>query len=180
MTMGKDILEKSTLKVLPIEVIKLYYEMGLVRFNDFRDKEAQATDRGYKLISLYLGIITALSSYIYIKWSELKDELFPLMALLIGTSLASAFILMVILPRNYMPKGRKPSEYIPNEMAKALKDINDDTIKYKCILSKELNELEKVINEQSKYNKKRTRLFEFSFIIEILGVLIALILFLTI
>lgn len=178
--MMNDILEKETLNILPIEVIKFYFDLGQVRLNDYRDKETQTTERGYKLITLYIGIITALMSYIYVNWDISNKAIIPLFALLLSTICAASIILMIILPRLYMPKGRKPSEYKANEIAKALKCVSNDTDKYKCILSKELNVLEEQIYKQSKFNEKRTRLFKISFYIEIIGVAISFLLFILI
>lgn len=86
-------------------------------------------------------------------------------------------MMIVVYPRLYIPLGRKPSEFIPNQIAPNLKGVKDD-IQYKAILAKELTVLEDAINKQKKYNRRRTILFSFSFALIIAGIIASSVIFL--
>ena len=85
--------------------------------------------------------------------------------------------MIVVYPRLYIPLGRKPSEFIPNQMAPNLKGVKDD-IQYKAILAKELSVLENAIKEQEKYNRRRAILFSISFVLIIAGIIASSVIFL--
>lgn len=86
-------------------------------------------------------------------------------------------MMIVVYPRLYIPLGRKPSEFRPNQMAPNLKGVKDD-IQYKAILAKELSVLENAIKEQEKYNRRRAILFSFSFALIIAGIIASSVIFL--
>lgn len=171
-------LKKESIEILSLDIIKFYHESAQKRLSDHREQEKNMTERGYKLISIYLGIVTALISYIYVHWDIGNSVILSLLALVAGTLLAAVSMMIVILPRKYIPLGRKPSELKPNEMAPCLKGCKDD-IQYKSILAKELSALEDAIKKQEKYNKRRTILFSWSFAFIIAGIIASSVIFLT-
>lgn len=175
--MNEFILEKETVNVLSLDIIKFYHESAQKRLSDHRDQEKNTTERGYKLISIYLGVVTALVSYIYIHWNIENPVIQSLLAIVMGTMLAAICMMKVIFPRLHIPLGRKPSEFTPNQMAPHLKGIKDD-IQYKAILAKELSILEDAINKQEKYNRRRTLLFSVSFALIIAGIIASSVIFL--
>ena len=145
--MNEFTLEKETINILSLDILKFYHESAQKRLSDHRDQEKNTTERGYKLLSIDLGIVTALISYIYIHWNIENPIIQSLLALAIGTFLAAICMMIVVYPRLYIPLGRKPSEFRPNQMAPNLKGVKDD-IQYKAILAKELSVLENAIKEQ--------------------------------
>lgn len=175
--MDKFTLEKETVNILSLDILKFYHESAQKRLSDHRDQEKNTTERGYKLLSIYLGILTGLISYIYIHWNIENPIILSLLALAIGTLSASICMMKVIFPRLYIPLGRKPSEFKPNQMAPCLKEVKDD-IQYKAILAGELSVLEDAINKQEKYNRRRTKLFSISFILIIAGIIASSVIFL--
>lgn len=175
--MNEFTLEKETVNILSLDILKFYHESAQKRLSDHRDQEKNTTERGYKLLSIYLGIVTALISYIYIHWNIENPIIQSLLALAILTFLAAICMMIVVYPRLYIPLGRKPSEFRPNQMAPNLKGVKDD-IQYKAILAKELSVLENAIKEQEKYNRRRAILFSFSFALIIAGIIASSVIFL--
>lgn len=175
--MNEFTLEKETINILSLDILKFYHESAQKRLSDHRDQEKNTTERGYKLLSIDLGIVTALISYIYIHWNIENPIIQSLLALAIGIFLAAICMMIVVYPRLYIPLGRKPSEFRPNQMAPNLKGVKDD-IQYKAILAKELSVLENAIKEQEKYNRRRAILFSFSFALIIAGIIASSVIFL--
>lgn len=58
--MNEFILEKETVNILSLDIIKFYHDSAQKRLSDHREQEKNTTERGYKLLSIYLGIVTAL------------------------------------------------------------------------------------------------------------------------
>lgn len=175
--MNEFTLEKESIATLSLDIIKFYHESAQKRLSDYREQEKNTTERGYKLLSLHLGIVTALISYIYVHWDIGNPVILSLLALVMGTSSAAVCMMVVIFPRSYMPLGRKPSDFKPNQMSPLLKGIKED-IQYKAILAKELTALEEAIEKQEKYNRRRTRRFSLSFALIIAGIIASSVIFL--
>lgn len=169
-------LEKETVSNLSLDILKFYYESAQKRLSDYREQEKNTTERGYKLISIYLGIATALISYIYIHWNIEDRVILSLLLIFIATVLASGCMMAVIFPRYYIPLGKKPSDFKPNEMASCLKGVNNE-LQYKAILSQEFPVIQNAINLQEKYNRRRTNLFKYSLVLEIAGIITSSIIF---
>ena len=85
-------------------------------------------------------------------------------ALAIGIDLATAFILVIILPRLYVPLGRSPKELQPEVYAQYFAQSTDlpDEKRLKLILKDELEMLQGCIDVQERKNKNDTFLFTLS------------------
>lgn len=161
----------SNLEDIPFEVLKLYYESAQKRMADYHQEAINTTDRSYKLLGVYLSVITLMYGYLYTKWDEV-EHLTALLFIAVGFTVATVFILLVISPRYYMPLGRSPKEmkldvYI--QYLKQEKYSDEDKLKY--ILRDELKVLQDAIEEQYKKNGRRTFLFACSLLSAVTGIL---------
>ena len=106
---------------LSLDVLKFYYDSMQKRMNDYYQQARDTTERGYKVIGIYVTLLIALCAYLYTNW-ELTAVGFALLSLLIGTAISTTCMLMVLLPRKYMPLGKSAEELIPNEYASSFGD----------------------------------------------------------
>lgn len=162
---------------LSLEVLKFYYDNALKRLSDFHQQAKDTTERGYKLIAIYVSLLTLECAYLYTNW-QTNAACMAILAMLIGTVLATGCMLAVILPRLYIPLGRDLTELQPNEYANSFGDSTKKEMQQKCILRDELGIMQGSINIQEKLNARRTRLFSLSLIAILIGVISSAIVFL--
>ncbi len=162
---------------LSLDVLKFYYDSMQKRMNDYYQQARDTTERGYKVIGIYVTLLIALCAYLYTNW-ELTAVGFALLSLLIGTAISTTCMLMVLLPRKYMPLGKSAEELIPNEYASSFGDKTPSDMQMKCILRDEINTLEYCIQWQGECNIHRTRLFSFSLKSIMTSILVSAIIFL--
>ena len=162
----------SSLDHLSIDVLQLYYNSAQKRMEDYHKQANDTTDRAYKLISVYLGVLTLLCGYLYVNW-EITKPIMAILALAIGLGIATGIVLRILLPRTYIPLGRSPKELQPESYAQYFSQFNDytDEKKLKHILKDELKTLQDSIDNQATKNKGRTFLFTLSFIFAISGII---------
>ena len=155
-----------------IYILKLYYESAQKRMGDYHKQANDTTDRAYKLITVYIGILTLLCGYLYVNWA-ITPSIMAIFALAIGIALATAFILVIILPRLYVPLGRSPKELQPEVYAQYFAQSTDlpDEKRLKLILKDELEMLQGCIDVQERKNKNRTFLFTLSLLSALCGII---------
>lgn len=161
---------------LSMDVLKLYYDTAQKRMADYHQQARETTERAYKLIGIYVTVLTLLSAYLYTNW-VLAWSSFAVLSLLLGFCSATIFMLNLIFPRDYMPLGRSVADLKPNEYAATFDDDIDSEMQMRCILRDEINMLENAIQWQGERNKYRTRLFGHSLKSIILGIILSVLLF---
>lgn len=171
-------LNTAAIKQLSPEILQLVYNEAKERLSDLRVQESATTERAYKLLALFITLATATIGYLYLHWQPMEAPIIALMLFGIGLLFAIGFMLAVIRPRYYMPKGRKPSDYHLAEWAETMngKELRDEG-KMMVLLAKELTLLEQSIQTQTHYNRKRTLLFTLSLASCILGFIVSAVFF---
>lgn len=166
----------ETMITLSLDVLKLYYDTAQKRMADYHQQARETTERAYKLIGIYVTLLTLLSAYLYTNW-VLSWGSFAVLSLLLGTCLSTIFMLRLIFPRDYMPLGRTVSDLQPNEYAASFEDDTDNEMQMRCILRDEINMLEYAIQWQGERNRYRTRLFSHSLKSIVIGIILSVLLF---
>lgn len=110
----------GAMMTLSLDVLKLYYDIAQKRLSDYHLQARETTERAYKVIAIYVTVLTLLSAYLYTNW-HLTWKSFAILSLLAGACLATIFMIKLIFPRDYMPLGRTVSDLKPNEYAASLK-----------------------------------------------------------
>lgn len=167
----------DSMLTLSLEVLKFYYDNALKRLSDFHQQAKDTTERGYKLIAIYVSLLTLECAYLYTNW-EVNAACMAIVAILAGTVIATMCMLFVILPRPYVPLGRDLYELQPNEYASAFGNNTKSEMQQKCILRDELGVMQDAISQQEQFNKRRTLLFGLSLIAILAGVIASAIVFL--
>ena len=164
-------IRSNSIEHLSTDILKLYYESAQKRMGDYHKQANDTTDRSYKLITVYIGILTLLCGYLYVNWA-ITPSIMAIFALAIGIALATAFILVIILPRLYVPLGRSPKELQPEVYAQYFAQSTDlpDEKRLKLILKDELEMLQGCIDVQERKNKNRTFLFTLSLLSALCGI----------
>lgn len=162
---------------LSLDTLRFYYDSVKKRMNDQYQQARDTTERGYKIIGIYVTLLIALCAYLYANWQPTAVG-FSLLALLTGTAISTVCMLMVILPRKYMQLGRSAEELQPNEYASSFGNKTSSDMQMKCILRDEINMLEYSIQWQGERNIRRTRLFSFSLKSIMTGILVSAIIYL--
>lgn len=162
---------------LSIEVLRFYYDSAQMRLTDYHQQAKDTTDRGYKLIAIYVSLLTLECAYLYTNW-QTDAACMSILAILLGTIIATGCILKIVLPRLYIPLGRDLYDLQPNEYASSFGKKTDSEMQQKCILRDELNVMQESIALQGTFNDKRTRLFGFSLIAILSGVIASAIVYL--
>ena len=165
-------IRSNSIEHLSTDILKLYYESAQKRMGDYHKQANDTTDRAYKLITVYIGILTLLCGYLYVNWA-ITPSIMAIFALAIGIVLATAFILVIILPRLYVPLGRSPKELQPEVYAQYFAQSTDlpDEKRLKLILKDELEMLQGCIDVQERKNKNRTFLFTLSLLSALCGII---------
>lgn len=165
-------ISSNSIEHLSTDILKLYYESAQKRMGDYHKQANDTTDRAYKLITVYIGILTLLCGYLYVNWA-ITPSIMAIFALAIGIALATAFILVIILPRLYVPLGRSPKELQPEVYAQYFAQSTDlpDEKRLKLILKDELEMLQGCIDVQERKNKNRTFLFTLSLLSALCGII---------
>lgn len=165
--------------LLSMDVLKFYYGTVQKRMEDYHRQAGETTERAYKVIAIYVTLLTLLCAYVFTynnpSWHQL-----PVWILLTGTATSTFWMLKVIMPRSYMPLGRTVSELQPNEYAQSFTDNEesvDDDIQMRCILRDEINQLEYAIRWQEEVNNRRTSMFANSLKTILVGIVLALLSF---
>ena len=171
-------LTNQTTKHLSLDILKQVYNEVKERLKDLRDQESATTGRGYTLLGIYITLFFAAIGYLYLHWEEEFAFVFSMILFAIGVGFSITFMLMVILPRDHMPIGRTPSEYHLPQWAATLegKDYEDDA-KLMALLTEEIKQLERAIQEQAGYNRVRTEKFKYSIISCIIGMIASIFFF---
>lgn len=178
MIMEEFKLSNQTAKHLSPDILKQIHSEGKERLKDLRDQESATTGRGYTLLGIYITLFIATVGYLYLHWDEDFAFVFSMLLFAIGVFFGIAFMLAVVLPRDHMPIGRAPSDYHLSEWAATLngKEFKDEA-KLMALLTNEINELERAIQEQAAYNRVRTVKFKYSIISCIIGILASILFF---
>lgn len=161
---------------LSLDALKLYYDAAQKRMSDHHLQARETTERAYKVISIYITILTLLSAYLYKNW-DLSWSSFAILALLLGSCCATICMLRLIFPRNYMPLGRRASDLQPNEYAASFGNGTKNEMQMRCILRDEINMLEYAIQWQGEHNRHCTRLFAYSLKAVVAGIIVSALLF---
>ena len=171
-------LTNQTTKHLSLDILKQVYNEGKERLKDLRDQESATTGRGYTLLGIYITLFVAAIGYLYLHWEEEFAFVFSMVLFAIGLGFAIFFMLGVVLPRDHMSIGRTPSDYHLPQWASTLfgKEYKDEA-KMIALLTKEINELERAIQEQSGYNRVRTEKFKYPIISCIIGMIASIFFF---
>ena len=53
---------------LSLDVLKFYYDSMQKRMNDYYQQARDTTERGYKVIGIYVTLLIALCAYLYTNW----------------------------------------------------------------------------------------------------------------
>lgn len=167
----------EAMAALSMDALKLYYDTAQKRMSDYHQQARETTERAYKVISIYITILTLLSAYLYKNWNVSWSS-FAVLALLAGACSATICMLKLIFPRNYMPLGRRLSDLKPNEYAASFGNGTKNEMQMRCILRDEINMLEYAIQWQGERNRRRARLFACSLIAIVAGILVSALLFL--
>lgn len=162
---------------LSIDILKFYYDNVQKRLSDYHQQAKDTTDRGYKLIAIYVTLLTLQCAYLYTNW-QINAACMAILAMLIGIVLATCCVLKVILPRLYIPLGRDLYDLQPNEYASSFGNKTNSEMQQKCILRDELNMMQESITSQYMFNYKRTKLFGFSLIATLSGVIASAVVYL--
>ena len=171
-------LTNQTTKHLSLDILKQVYNEGKERLKDLRDQESATTGRGYTLLGIYITLFVATIGYLYLHWEEELSFVFAMILFSVGIGFAIFFMLGVVLPRDHMPIGRTPSDYHLSQWASTLsgKDYKDEA-KLMALLTQEINEIERAIQEQAGYNRVRTEKFKYSIISCIVGMIASIFFF---
>lgn len=165
-------INNTSIDHLSIEILKLYYESAQDRIHDYHKQANDTTNRAYQLIAVYIGVLSLLCKYLYVNW-DITTPIMAILALTLGTALATIVIFAIIFPRLYVPLGRSPKELQPEMYAQYFaqnKSISDE-MKLKQVLKDELEILQLSIDTQGRKNKKRTFLFTLSLLFAICGII---------
>lgn len=168
----------DSLKWLSLEALKFYYESLQLRFSDSAQMAKSLTERAYKLISIYISLITLECGYLYSQWST-SEGLLPIIIMAIGTAFALGFMLVVITPEHYTPQGRTFDELNPNGYAAAFEDFPESETQQKYILRDEIQVISDSIERQDLCERKRTNYFRLSLTAVSIGLLAAALVFLS-
>ena len=169
-------ISNGAMMTLSLDVLKLYYDIAQKRLSDYHLQARETTERAYKVIAIYVTVLTLLSAYLYTNW-HLTWESFAILSLLAGACLATIFMIKLIFPRDYMPLGRTVSDLKPNEYAASFEGNTDEDMQMRCILRDEINMLEYAIQWQGERNRRRARLFGYSLTAILAGVVLSVLLF---
>ena len=170
-------MDADCVSVLSTDVLRLYYETVQKRMQDYHQQARDITERAYKVISIYVTLLTLLSAYLYMSW-DCSWSTLALVFLLSGTVAAAILMLCIIYPRHYMPLGRRLSDLQPNEFTACFDEQETaDDMQLRCILRDELNMMEQAIEWQGRRNRLRTRQFGWSLWAILAGVVLSVISF---
>lgn len=159
--------DTDTVFLLSLDILKLNYDNARCRMADYHQQARETTERAYKAIAIYATLLTLLCAYIFAH-PDWTWQMLPVWLLLAGTTASTLLMMKVVMPRDYIPLGRKVGELQPNEYAKSfIKDNDgqesiDDDMQMRLLLRDELNQLEKGIDWQEEVNSRRARLFGWS------------------
>ena len=155
---------KESAFTLSLSVLKFYYETAQNRMSDYHKQAGDTTERAYKVIAIYVSLLTLLCAYLF-SHGQPAWGLLPVWLLLVGCACATFYMVQVIMPRDYMPLGRRVRDLQPNEYAlsfSAEEEPTPDETQMRCILCDEINMLEESIRWQEERNAQRTRFFGIS------------------
>lgn len=166
----------ETVFLLSLDVLKLFYDSAQKRLADYQQQATETTERAYKLIAIYATLLSLLCAYVFTRPTA-GWQMLPVWLLLAGTAFSAAFMLKVIMPRDYMPLGHTVSEMQPNTYANDFTEDGEsvaDETQMRLVLRDELNLLEYSIRWQEGVNSRRVRLFGWSLKAIFFGILAAL------
>ena len=163
--------------VLSLDVLKLYHEKVQKRLDYYSQQAKDTTERGYKLIGFYISLLTIGTGYLYTHWDYEADS-WAILAITLGTMVATIFMLIIIFPRLAISVGRSLDELQPNENAQAFQKANTGSrLQMKCILQDEINMLQVGIDIQKKNNRRRISYFKWSLLSISAGLVLSAVIF---
>lgn len=166
----------ENLMKLSLESIKFFHESMKERLKDLIQTSRDTTERSYKLISIYIGLLTFGFGYLYANL-DFNATCYAIITLLVGIIRATYFILLVLLPRTYMPMGRNFGELQPNEYANGWNEKVTTELQQKLILRNEIISLNDAIETQHKSNIKRVKQYRHSLNSTIWGIVASTVIF---
>lgn len=168
----------ENLMKLSLEVIKFFHESMKERLKDLIQTSRDTTERSYKLISIYIGLITFGLGYLYANL-DFNATCYAIITLLAGIIRATYYILLVLLPRTYMPMGRNFQELQPNEYANGWDEevAKKTELQQKLILRNEIISLNNAIETQHQSNIKRVEQYRHSLNSTIWGIVASVVIF---
>lgn len=156
---------------LSIEVLNYYRDRLQKRMEIYSKQADDMRERGYKLISIFITLLTVVLSFIFYRQS--LDECTAAMAILaISTTVSIILMYLVILPRTYYPQGRSLEELQPNRYAQAFSKTPDNE-QIRWVLRDELNMQQDALLNQCRLNGNRVFWFKAALWVMMIGAMLS-------
>lgn len=174
-------LNDEQLNTIELALLEWYYDQASILHTDLVRAESIITERGYTLLAIYFGILTASIGYV-LTHLDMKDDIAltsGCISLIVFCCIAIWYIYKVIQPHSFYPPGREPNKlniegYIDYFKKRGVTEDNQK----KRVVSDELLNLQTKITEQDKLNKERVEQTRHSIRFILFGSLMAVVTFL--